>query len=79
MTSLFCAKWSEEIHREWMSSLLRDRPGISQEKVQKIKDLINKNEISKIENGKRGVGEKVAKRLAKALKINYRLLLEDNI
>lgn len=43
MTDLFRAKWSEEIHQEWMSSLLRDRPGISQEKLKKIKDLINKS------------------------------------
>jgi hypothetical protein len=42
MTNLFRAKWSEEIHQEWMSSLLRDRPSISQQKVQKIKDLIDK-------------------------------------
>lgn len=43
MTGLFRAKWSEEIHDEWMSNLLQDRPGISQEKVKKIKDLIDKS------------------------------------
>lgn len=43
LTDLFRAKWSEEIHQEWMSSLLRDRHGISQEKLEKIKDLINKS------------------------------------
>lgn len=42
------------------------------------KSGVHQNEISKIENGKRGVGEKVAKKLAKALNINYRLLLEDS-
>ncbi len=36
---------------------------------------VSQDNISRIENGKRGVGEKVAKRLAKPLKINYRLLL----
>jgi hypothetical protein len=43
MTGLFHAKWSEEIHQEWMSNLLRDRPGLSLEKVKKIKDLIDKS------------------------------------
>jgi len=43
MTGLFRAKWSEEIHQEWMSNLLRDRPSLSSEKVKKIKDLIDKS------------------------------------
>ena len=43
MTGLFRAKWSEEIHIEWMSNLLRDRPDLSPEKVKKIKDLIDKS------------------------------------
>lgn len=43
ITGLFRAKWSEEIHQEWISSLLRDRPSLSQEKIKKIKDLINKS------------------------------------
>lgn len=37
---------------------------------------VSQNEISKIENGKRTVGEKVAKRLAKALNFDYRLLTQ---
>ncbi len=43
MTGLFRAKWSEKIHDEWMSNLLRDRPDISNEKVKKIKGLIDKS------------------------------------
>jgi predicted nucleic acid-binding protein len=43
MAGLYRAKWSEEIHQEWMSSLLRDRPDLSQEKVKKIKNLIDKS------------------------------------
>lgn len=53
----------------------RYRENLSQVELAKISG-IHQNEISKIENGKRGVGEKVAKRLAKALNINYLLLLE---
>lgn len=52
-------------YRENMSQIeLAKRSGVSQ------------NEISKIENGKRTVGEKIAKRLAAPLKMNYRLLTE---
>jgi hypothetical protein len=43
MAGLYRAKWSEKIHEEWMSNLFRDRPGISQEKLNIIKNLINKS------------------------------------
>lgn len=40
---------------------------------------VSQDNISRIENGKRGIGEKVAKKLAKPLKINYLLLTENLI
>lgn len=48
----------------------RFRENISQVKLAKMS--------GKIENGKRGVGKKVAKRLSKASKINYLLLLDED-
>lgn len=54
---------------------MRYREDMSQKELAK-KSKVSQNEISKIENGKRAVGEKVAKRLAKALNIDYRLLIE---
>lgn len=54
---------------------IRYRENMSQ-KVLAEKSSVSQNEISKIENGKRVVGEKVAKRLAKVLDIDYRLLTE---
>ena len=55
----------------------RYRENMSQIQLAK-KSGVNQNEISKIENGKRVVGEKVAKKLAKALNFDYRLLIESN-
>ncbi len=52
----------------------RFREGMSQIALAKASG-VHQNEISKIENGKRGVGEKVAKKLAKALRIDYSILL----
>lgn len=43
------------------------------------KSGVTQNEISNIENGKRPVGEKVAKKLAKTLNFDYRLLFEFKI
>ncbi len=54
---------------------IRYREGLSQKRLAE-KSGVNQNEISKIENGKRAVGEKVAKRLAKALNIDFRLFTE---
>lgn len=55
---------------------MRYRENISQKELAK-RSQVSQNEISKIENGKRVVGEKVAKRLAASLNINYRLLIES--
>lgn len=54
----------------------RYRENISQKELAK-KSGISQENISRIENGKRPIGEKVAKKLAKPLKIDYELLLED--
>lgn len=53
----------------------RYRENLSQVELAKVSG-VHQNEISKIENGKRAIGEKVAKRLAKPLKINYLLLID---
>lgn len=54
----------------------RFRENMSQKELAKHSGVSQDN-ISRIENGKRVVGEKVAKKLAKPLKINYRLLLDE--
>lgn len=53
----------------------RFRESMSQKELAK-RSGVSQDNISRIENGKRIVGEKVAKKLAKPLKINYLLLLE---
>ncbi len=54
---------------------MRYRENVSQKELAK-RSGVNQNEISKIENGKRTLGEKVAKKLAEALNFNYELLLD---
>ncbi|MFI5343416.1 MAG: multiprotein-bridging factor 1 family protein [Chlamydiales bacterium] len=55
---------------------MRYRENMSQVALSK-KSGVSQNEISNIENGKRTVGEKIAKKLADALNFNYLLLLEQ--
>lgn len=52
----------------------RLREALSQKALAKHCGFSQEN-LSKMENGKRPIGEKVAKKLAKALHINYQLLL----
>lgn len=53
----------------------RYREGLSQKELAK-QCGISQDNLSRMENGKRVIGEKVAKKLAKALNIDYRLLIE---
>lgn len=53
---------------------MRYRENLSQRQLAQ-KSHVSQNEISKIENGKRSVGEKVARKLASALNMDYRLLI----
>lgn len=53
----------------------RYREGLSQKELSKRTGISQEN-ISKMENGQRVVGEKVAKKLAKTLRIDFELLID---
>ncbi|HSW72612.1 MAG TPA: helix-turn-helix transcriptional regulator [Chlamydiales bacterium] len=55
----------------------RYREGLSQKALAR-KCGINQENISKMENGQRPIGEKVAKKLAKTLHISINLLLDKS-
>lgn len=40
---LYRAKWTEEIHDEWIRNLSRNRPEIPIEKLYRLRDLMNEN------------------------------------
>lgn len=52
----------------------RFREGLSQKELAE-KSGVSQENISKMENGHRPIGEKVAKKLAKVLKIDYEFLI----
>lgn len=43
VTDLFSAKWTEKIHHEWISNLLKNWPDLTSEKLYRSKQLMNKN------------------------------------
>ena len=37
---IYCAKWSNDIHQEWMSSLLLNRPDLTREQLERSKRAV---------------------------------------
>ena len=40
-TDLFRARWTDEIHAEWIAALLRDRPDLKRGRLERRRDLMN--------------------------------------
>ncbi len=40
---LYRAKWTEDIHNEWIRNLIKDKPNIPIEKLYRLRDLMNKH------------------------------------
>lgn len=43
LTDLYSAKWSNDIHNEWIRNVLKNRSDLSEEKLFQIRDLMNEN------------------------------------
>lgn len=43
LTDLYQAKWSADIHKEWIKSLLRNRPDINLERLERIREKMDSN------------------------------------
>lgn len=41
LTDLFRAKWTDDIHEEWMRSVLTTRPDLRREQLERTRDLMN--------------------------------------
>lgn len=41
MTDLYQAKWTKDIHREWMRNLLKNRPDLSEERLEKTRSKMD--------------------------------------
>ena len=41
MTGLYRARWTNEIHEEWMRNVQKDYPDVSRQQAEKIRDLMN--------------------------------------
>jgi len=41
LTDLFRARWTDEIHEEWIRSVLKDRPDLMREQLERTRTLMN--------------------------------------
>lgn len=41
-TGLFRAKWSNAVHEEWISNLLKNRPDLTREKLERTRQLMDR-------------------------------------
>lgn len=51
LTGLFRAKWTAEIHEEWITALLKKRPDLSREKLERTRELMDKHAIDALVTG----------------------------
>ena len=45
LADLFRAKWTERIHEEWIRNVIKDRPDLKREQLQKISKLMDENSL----------------------------------
>jgi predicted nucleic acid-binding protein len=50
-TKTFRAKWSNAIHDEWIENLLKNRPGLTKEKLQKTRSLMDHSVLDALVTG----------------------------
>ncbi len=43
LTDLFRARWTDEIHDEWIRNVLKDRPDLTREQLERTRRLMNEN------------------------------------
>ena len=51
LTGLFQAKWSVRIHEEWTTALLRNRPDLSREKLERTRALMDRHAVDAVVTG----------------------------
>ena len=51
LIGLFRAKWSADVHEEWISSPLKRRPDLTREKLDRTRRLMDKHAVDALVTG----------------------------
>lgn len=86
MTDLYRAKWTEAIHDEWIRNVLKDRPDLKPEQLQRTRELMNAHVRDCLVTGYEGLIPAVSLPdpddqhvLAAAIRANADLILTFNL
>ncbi|MGL5942500.1 MAG: PIN domain-containing protein [Waterburya sp.] len=86
VTDLFKARWTDEIHDEWIRNVLKNRPDLSLKQLTKTKDFMNANVRDCLVTGYQGLGAglslpdpKDSHVLAAAIRCNADVILTFNL
>ena len=60
LLDLFRARWTEEIHEEWIRNVLESRPALTREQLTRTKELMNAHTRDSIVEGYEGLIESLA-------------------
>jgi predicted nucleic acid-binding protein len=51
LIGLFRARWSADVHEEWISSLLKNRPSLTRDKLERTRMLMDKHAVDALVTG----------------------------
>lgn len=51
LQDLFQARWSNQVHEEWMEAVQRDFPNITRTQLERTRDLMNRNAVDSLVTG----------------------------
>lgn len=51
LTDLYRARWSNDIHEEWMRNVQRNYPGFTRQQAERIRDLMNEHVLDCVVTG----------------------------
>ena len=51
LTGLFRAKWPADVHEEWISSLLQERPDLTRKKLERTRQLMDEHAVDALVTG----------------------------
>lgn len=51
LIGLFRAKWSADVHEEWISNLLKKRPDLTRDKLERTRSLMDKHAVDALVTG----------------------------
>ncbi len=59
LADLFRARWTDQIHQEWISNLLIKRPDLTRVNLEKVRDLMNANARDSLVGGYESLTERI--------------------